>query len=378
MGPTALATLALLHTGIDPNSETVKSAFGWIRQSYDQAGRGGLKTYSVAVLMMALEEAHAPRVEQRLSPADRYGTAGAWPQVASPRVGREQDVNRFVHFRPDRCIACSLCTRYCNEVEAVSAITLAYRGAHTTIATADSGGETELLVSIIEPEGPAGHDPDATLILPTTGEATLDLRPEQGLDLGHQRVGLGVVVRGHHLLGQGVDGRGDAAGERADLALLAVSDHADRERRARLPDEIQCGPVLAHRHAERGGLEPGLHDPGREECGLDPVAIASGDDEETGRDPAKGLGDVGERRVVVDDAVSHGVAATHEHAAVGRADGHGADGVVEAAAFARQAVDARRGDGPPAVTPRIAVAQIISHDHDQVWTLVRRYRPYPN
>ena len=69
--------------------------------------------------------------------ADRYGTAGAWPAVDSPRQDRPHDENPFIEFRADRCIACSLCTRYCDEVEAVSAITLAGRGAHTTIATAD-------------------------------------------------------------------------------------------------------------------------------------------------------------------------------------------------------------------------------------------------
>jgi predicted molibdopterin-dependent oxidoreductase YjgC len=75
--------------------------------------------------------------------AETYGTAGEWTSVVSPRQGRPQDTNRFIEFRADRCIACSLCTRYCNEVEAVSAITLAYRGAHTTIATADDQSLTD-------------------------------------------------------------------------------------------------------------------------------------------------------------------------------------------------------------------------------------------
>jgi len=75
--------------------------------------------------------------------AEVYGTAGEWAPVASPREGRPHDTNRFIEFRADRCIACSLCTRYCNEVEAVSAITLAYRGAETTIATVDAQSLTE-------------------------------------------------------------------------------------------------------------------------------------------------------------------------------------------------------------------------------------------
>jgi predicted molibdopterin-dependent oxidoreductase YjgC len=69
--------------------------------------------------------------------ADKYGTAGEWPQVDSPREGRPHDVNPFVAFRADRCILCAACVRYCDEVEGVSAITLANRGATTTIATSD-------------------------------------------------------------------------------------------------------------------------------------------------------------------------------------------------------------------------------------------------
>jgi predicted molibdopterin-dependent oxidoreductase YjgC len=50
------------------------------------------------------------------------------------------DVNPYVHFDPEACILCNACVRYCDEVEAVSAITLAGRGAATTIATADQQG----------------------------------------------------------------------------------------------------------------------------------------------------------------------------------------------------------------------------------------------
>jgi predicted molibdopterin-dependent oxidoreductase YjgC len=75
--------------------------------------------------------------------ADRHGTAGEWPQLATIRAGRPHDVNRFISFRPDRCIACGLCTRYCDQVEAVSAITLAGRGAATTISTVDARSLTD-------------------------------------------------------------------------------------------------------------------------------------------------------------------------------------------------------------------------------------------
>lgn len=75
--------------------------------------------------------------------ADQYGTAGEWTAVESPRRGRPLDTNKFITFREDRCIACSLCTRYCEEVEAVSAITLAGRGAYTTISTVDERSLTD-------------------------------------------------------------------------------------------------------------------------------------------------------------------------------------------------------------------------------------------
>ena len=68
---------------------------------------------------------------------DAHGAAGPWPAVASPRAERPGDENPFITFRADRCISCMLCVRYCDEVEGVSAITMAGRGAATTVSTAD-------------------------------------------------------------------------------------------------------------------------------------------------------------------------------------------------------------------------------------------------
>ena len=56
--------------------------------------------------------------------------------VDAPRAGRPADDNPYIEFDPDLCILCARCTRYCDEVEAVNAITLAGRGSETTIATA--------------------------------------------------------------------------------------------------------------------------------------------------------------------------------------------------------------------------------------------------
>lgn len=73
------------------------------------------------------------------SHVETYGTGGALPAIGAPRGYREDD-NPYVHFDPEACVLCNLCVRYCDEIEAVSAITLANRGAATTIATADQRG----------------------------------------------------------------------------------------------------------------------------------------------------------------------------------------------------------------------------------------------
>jgi len=60
--------------------------------------------------------------------------------VAAPRAGRPDDANPYIAFDPELCILCARCTRYCDEVEAVNAITLAHRGSATTISTAGERG----------------------------------------------------------------------------------------------------------------------------------------------------------------------------------------------------------------------------------------------
>ena len=69
----------------------------------------------------------------------KHGTGPTLPPVEAPRTYR-LDNNPYVHFDPEACVLCNLCVRYCDEVEAVSAISLAGRGASTTIATADDRG----------------------------------------------------------------------------------------------------------------------------------------------------------------------------------------------------------------------------------------------
>ena len=68
-----------------------------------------------------------------------YGSGPVLPPIEAKRTYRT-DENPYIHFDPEACILCNNCVRYCDEVEAVSAITLANRGAETTIATADQRG----------------------------------------------------------------------------------------------------------------------------------------------------------------------------------------------------------------------------------------------
>jgi predicted molibdopterin-dependent oxidoreductase YjgC len=69
--------------------------------------------------------------------AAQAGAETDWPRMEALRFERDNDRNPYVQFRADRCILCARCTRYCEEVESVSAISLAGRGSTTTIATAD-------------------------------------------------------------------------------------------------------------------------------------------------------------------------------------------------------------------------------------------------
>ena len=68
-----------------------------------------------------------------------YGHGPRLAPIEAPRGYRVED-NPYIHFDPEACVLCNLCVRYCDEVEAVSAITLAGRGAATTIGTAEQRG----------------------------------------------------------------------------------------------------------------------------------------------------------------------------------------------------------------------------------------------
>jgi predicted molibdopterin-dependent oxidoreductase YjgC len=56
------------------------------------------------------------------------------PPIDQKRASRPE-VNPYIGFDAESCIVCARCTRYCDEVEAVSAIQLTGRGGDTTIGT---------------------------------------------------------------------------------------------------------------------------------------------------------------------------------------------------------------------------------------------------
>ena len=69
MGPTALVTLTLLKGGAPPDSPAVRRAFAWLRK------RPMRRTYSVGILLMALDAKYAPARDPFVQEdVDRYGT----------------------------------------------------------------------------------------------------------------------------------------------------------------------------------------------------------------------------------------------------------------------------------------------------------------
>ena len=85
-----------------------------------------------------VEEPHRRGPNELVDMAARYGAPDDWGRLEHRRAARPGDRNPYIDFDPAQCIVCARCTRYCEEVEAVSAITLAGRGSETTIATADA------------------------------------------------------------------------------------------------------------------------------------------------------------------------------------------------------------------------------------------------
>ncbi len=77
------------------------------------------------------------RPNQLLKMAQDLQAPTDWPSLQNLRPGRPDDRNPYVDYDAEACILCARCTRYCDEVESVSAITLAGRAAETTVSTSD-------------------------------------------------------------------------------------------------------------------------------------------------------------------------------------------------------------------------------------------------
>ncbi len=78
--------------------------------------------------------AQSPNGNRLREMVQEQGHAFELNAVEAPRLIRE-DHNPYVGFDPSICILCARCTRYCDEVEAVRAITLKDRGSAPTIST---------------------------------------------------------------------------------------------------------------------------------------------------------------------------------------------------------------------------------------------------
>ncbi|HED66308.1 MAG TPA: formate dehydrogenase subunit alpha, partial [Planctomycetes bacterium] len=77
---------------------------------------------------------------QLIEMAERFDAPTDWGHLASLRADRPGDANPYVDYDAATCILCARCTRYCAEVESVTAIGLTGRGSATTISTADARG----------------------------------------------------------------------------------------------------------------------------------------------------------------------------------------------------------------------------------------------
>jgi predicted molibdopterin-dependent oxidoreductase YjgC len=97
-----------------------------------------LSLYLTDHVLPAGEAPHRRGNDELLDMAARYGADDGWGALEHRRASRPNDRNPYIDFDPALCILCARCTRYCAEVESVSAITLAGRGSETTIATADA------------------------------------------------------------------------------------------------------------------------------------------------------------------------------------------------------------------------------------------------
>jgi len=84
MGMTSLGLLTLLKCDYPRNSDAVKKGLKLLFERYKDQNSDRLKTYSVAILMMVLEELHAEKRAEKISVGNRYGPAHRVRRVKLP------------------------------------------------------------------------------------------------------------------------------------------------------------------------------------------------------------------------------------------------------------------------------------------------------
>ena len=143
LDPTGACRMCLVEVEgwgrMPPSCATLAQAGMVVRtggERVDRHRRALLSLY-LADLPAGEADAVAGKPSQVEAYAERYGATDPWPKLPSLRAERGAKDNKYVGFLAEHCILCARCTRYCAEVEAVRAITLAGRGAKTTISTVD-------------------------------------------------------------------------------------------------------------------------------------------------------------------------------------------------------------------------------------------------
>ena len=143
MHPTGACRMCLVEVdgfGRMPPSCATPAQAGMVVQTggdrVDRHRRALLSLY-LADLPEAPQSPVAGKPSQVHAYANEFGASDHLPRLVSGRAERSETDNEYVGFLADRCILCARCTRYCSEIEAVKAITLAGRGPQTTISTAD-------------------------------------------------------------------------------------------------------------------------------------------------------------------------------------------------------------------------------------------------
>ncbi len=137
LAPTGACRMCLVEAGgspaLVPACATPAAPDLEIRTSTDRVLRHRRDLLAILLAGHPDESAAPESAVHRLARA--LGVARPRPSGAPPRDGWLHD-DPFIAFRPDRCIGCARCVRYCDEVAATHALALVGRGEVVTVAPA--------------------------------------------------------------------------------------------------------------------------------------------------------------------------------------------------------------------------------------------------